>query len=192
MPDEPTPGLEPTPDDGPAPPSPPPSEPPKGPDPKDAPEAFSREYVEELRREAATHRKKAADLEKWRKEHEDAQLSEQERKDRELAEARAETDRLKAERHALVVRHAVEREAVKLGFADADDAPRFVDLAAIELDESGQPQGIARLLKDVLTAKPHLKGTPPPTGVPGTPRPANGDLSDAERARQAVSIKQLW
>lgn len=197
MADDVIPGQEPTPGAGQEPnptpdPSPAPEPTPAGQEPKDAPERYDAEYVKELRKSEAESRRKAKDAEARLKAIEDAQLSDQERKERELTEAKAEVERYRAERQSLLVRHAVEREAGKLGFADPEDAARFVDLAAVPVDDDGQPQGLARLLKDVLTAKPYLKGTPAPGGVPGTPKPANGDLSDADRRKQAVGIKQLW
>lgn len=179
--------------------APPPAPPEQGSDAEPFDEARARATIatqrareKELDQERKALGKRLADAEARLKALDDEKLSEQERTARQLAEAQSALAELQAERQGLVVRHSVEREAAKLGFADPDDAYRFLDLAAVETDEDGQPKNVGKLLDAVLKAKPYLKGAPTPAGVPGPPRPANGDLGDAERAKQAVSLKQLW
>jgi len=62
----------------------------------------------------------------------------------------------------------------------------------VQLDADGQPTNVKRLLEDVLKAKPYLKAPSGPAGIPATPRPSNGELSDTERAKQAAGIKSFW
>ena len=193
MADDPTPGQEPTPAEGQTPPASPPSPSPKddGPEPKPT-ETFDRTYVEELRREAAKHRKEKEAAEARLKALDDEKLSEQERQARELAETKATLEQERKARQSLVVAHALEREAAAQGFIRADDAARYVDLASVELDADGQPVNIKRLVESVLKDRPHLKAAAGPAGIPATPRPSNGELSDAERAKQAAGIKSFW
>lgn len=143
------------------------------------PQTFTRDYVEQLRRESAANRRKAAELESKVKEHETAQLSEAEKKDREIADLKAERDGLATERKTLLVRSEIERQARKLGVVDEDAAYRLLDLDALELDEDGKPKNVEALLKKLLEARPYLKGTTQETraGVPVTPR-ANGQTND--------------
>jgi hypothetical protein len=138
----------------------------------------TREYVEQLRKEASANRKKATDLEARLKAEDDKKLSDQERIARELAEARAETERLRQERQADRKRHAVERLAVEMAFHDPEDAYAAV-ANQVELDDNDLPTNVKRLLEGLAKAKPYLiKATNGTAGVPATPRAAGAPTSD--------------
>jgi hypothetical protein len=108
----------------------------------------------------------------------------------ELQQQLAERERTSRE---ATVRYEVRVLASDLGFADPSDAPRFLDLAGVEFDDSGAiTTDLKALLEAVLKAKPYLGRQPGAGGVPPTPKPDNGALTDEEKRRQAVGIRQLW
>lgn len=155
------------------------------------PQTFDAEYVKALRAEAAANRKRAAEAEARLKAHEDEKLSEAERQTKRIAELEAENQRLAADRRERLIRAEIRVQASAEGFSDPDDAWRLLDPAAIEADEQGEPKNVGALLKALAKAKPYLLRKPAAEGVPATPK-ADGKLSDEERARQAVGIRQIW
>lgn len=80
-----------------------------------------------------------------------------------LAKERDEHRALAEQRESSVrqatIRGATIAAAAKLGFADPEDAIRFVDGSTIEFDETGQPVNVASLLDGLVKAKPYLRGS---------------------------------
>jgi hypothetical protein len=116
-----------------------------------------------------------------------------EKRARELAEAQSQMTAMQAEREKERLRSAVEREATALGFADPEDAALLADLSKVVAGEKGYT-GIKEALEDLLKRKPHLKksGNVTTTGVPPTPTPTNGQISDDERRKQASNVRRYW
>lgn len=118
--------------------------------------------------------KKAADE---LKKLQDAQLTEQERQKKELAEAqqaRADLDaKLKAkelEVQGVLIRAEVRVQAAKLGFANPDDAYALADLGAVKVSEANEISGVDKALEKLAKEKPYLLGKD--SGATGTPRRA--------------------
>lgn len=103
-------------------------------------------------------------------------LPEAERTAREHAELKASNQSLTVELQQLRGREAVLVAAGKLGFADASDAFRLID---IEYDEDGKPRGVEKALKDLLDSKPYLKSQ--------AARAATGGSADAGNAGGTAS-----
>ena len=83
------------------------------------------------------------------------------------------------------IRSEIRVQAAGLGFADPDDAWRFIDADAIETDEDGEPKNARKLLEDLLKAKPYLarpSGNSTNGGPPPSPKP-NGAVSKEQRVQ---------
>jgi hypothetical protein len=133
----------------------------EGQDPKSEgqePERFDAEYVKKLRAEAAQYRRRLRELETNLKAREEAELSEQERLRRRLAEAEARLFDLERERQERILQYEVKLQAAQLGIVDPDAAWRLLDLANIEFNEDGTPRGVKQALQELLKAKPYLRG----------------------------------
>ncbi|MFE9886871.1 hypothetical protein [Streptomyces scopuliridis] len=135
-------------------------------DPWSDPEV-ARKEIEKLRKESASYRTKAKELEplaKKAQELEDAQKSETER----LAESLTAAQEHAAKAVRTAVASKVEALAAK-EFADPEDAAGALDLA-VYVDDDGviDSEAIRRDLADLLTRKPHWGR---PDEGPRSPRP---------------------
>jgi len=154
-------------------------------------ETFSREYVQELRRENAKYRtsakdatKQVEDLSAQLQEHENAGKSEVERL---TAEKAALEQTLKDRDEAManeVIRSAVERAAAKAGVIDPEAAYLLIDESALDYAD-GKVGGVDKALKALLKEKPYLvksdtQPPPPDPGSGGTPIDATTDTADDE------------
>lgn len=122
-------------------------------------QTFDRSYVEELRRENASWRKRTADAEQRVKQLEEAQMSETERlqKQAQTATARAEEaeQRLKEAR----LRAAVEVTAARLNVVDPEAAYKLLDgMGDISFDEDGNPSAtdVENAVRKLLETRPYL------------------------------------
>lgn len=173
------------------------SDPPKDEEKKDGegdppggePEKFDADYVKSLRDENAKARRKQRDLETELQKLRDRDLSETEKKERELKDAQEQATRAQERYRAKAVQAAVAMQAGALEIVDAEAAILFIQ-GQVEFDEEGEPQNVDRLLKDLVKAKPYLvkpkeKGGLPPSGQ----RPGGGngktEPSDEERKHAA-------
>lgn len=163
-PAEPTPPAEGTPATGAASPETQPVEtPPLGPTGEAALEA------ERTARRDAERRAKAA--EKALKEREEAELSEQQKQAKRLAELEAEKQGWESERRTVYLTAAVTQLQPKLGLVDVDVVTRLLDPAAIEWDDNHRPTNTEALVRALLHDKPFLGGatrTTPPVGIGAT------------------------
>lgn len=170
-------------------PTPPPGDPKDGdsssPDKLKAALDSERALRQQHERDAKAKAKELAEAQARLKELDDAQKS-----DAEKALARAEAaEKALADSQASfrrqAVDHAIASAARDQGFINPDDAPKFLDLATLEFDDDGKPQGIADRVKALATERPYLlapKDTP--KGPPATPR-TNGTgtpTADEQRA----------
>lgn len=102
------------------------------------------------------------ELEALRKADEDrknADLSEVDRLKKELAARDAAIEAAATQAKAGRLAGASLAAAARLGFADPEDAQRFLDADAVEWDDSGAPKNVQALLEAVLKAKPYLKAS---------------------------------
>ncbi len=120
------------------------------------PETFSRDYVEQLRKEAADFRKRATAAETKVTEHEREKLSESERLAAQLADQKARADDLESRYRDALIRTAIEREASKAGAIDPEVVYALVDRSEIAFDDDGRVKGAGKVVKALLEAKPYL------------------------------------
>lgn len=122
------------------------------------PEVFSREYVEELRRENASYRTRAQGA----KAEAEAKLAEAEAQSAAAAKAAGER----------ILRAELKAEALKAGMVDLDGL-KLADLSQVRLAESGEVEGADALVAALKEAKPWLFGplstTNPEKAPPKTP-----------------------
>jgi soluble lytic murein transglycosylase-like protein len=114
--------------------------------------------------EAKNYRLEANELKQFKAQVEAEKLTEQEKQElarknleSQLATLQKQHEDAVREKQELRIEHAVSIQAQKLGFADPDDAKRFLDMAALEFDDNGAPTNVTDLLGDVLKIKPYLK-----------------------------------
>lgn len=115
---------------------------------------------EKVAADAAT--KKAQEDGDWQK------LADSEKARADAAEAKATAAESAA--WSLVVRANARAEAAAQGFTDPNDVLPFLDVAAVERDDAGEPKGLHALVKAIADKKPYLlkaaggTGGPPATG----------------------------
>ena len=102
--------------------------------------------------ESKEHRLKANELDKLKAEIEAAKLSETEKLQKQIADLQKAHDAALAEAQSLKLSTQVATTAAKLGFADPDDAIKF-------LGKLGDDADVDNLLKQLLKDKPYLAGT---------------------------------
>lgn len=104
-----------------------------------------------------------------------------------LADERARRSALEAELQEARVRSSVVNEAAKMGFVDPSDAYHFIDVAALEFSDAGQPTNVTEQLEALKEAKPYLfaRKTMPQMEAANA---ARGDQppgkTDADRAKE--------
>lgn len=154
------------------------------------PETFSREYVEELRRENAKYRTERNDF-KTKLDDAEAKKLEEQGKFKELADQRAaELEDLKLKRREDAVQAAVRLEALKMGFNDPNDAYTAADLSKVKVGEMGDVSGVQEAIVALVAAKPYLvksgKGAPGlDAGAGGQSRPERTITLTDEQKRLA-------
>lgn len=120
-------------------------------------------------RKAAEDRAKAAEseLETLRT----ANLSESEKRDKRLSDLEREQADWSRERQDLLLRSAVQQQALRLGFTHPELALGVLDRSAIQFEASGEPKNLETLLTDLTKAYPELVGAVRPSGsADGGPR----------------------
>lgn len=105
------------------------------------------------RRDAEARAKAAADeLDKLKT----AALSEDEKRQKRLADLERDQADWQRERQEFLLERAVERSAAKLGFADPADALGLLDRTALEFETDGRPRNVEQQLQALAKAKPYL------------------------------------
>lgn len=134
-------------------------------EPQPEPEPFDRDLaMDTIRKQRASERQaiqRAKELEAKLREYEQAQLTEQERQARELADLQArqfdwERDTQEARLEAAFYKAAADP---KLGVADPELAYAVIDRDQVEYDEAGRPTNLPDLITSLLDAKPLLRTT---------------------------------
>lgn len=137
--------------------------------------------IKKLRREAASWRTKLRQAEEAEAARERAEMTELERVKADLESERQARAQAEEQRQAQLVRTQVITAAVKLEFEDPEDAMRYLDLSALEVDEAGAVDGLDAALQALAKAKPYLIKTT--AGTISPTNPAGG--------RQAPSSDQM-
>lgn len=139
---------------------------------------------------------------KWEQEQKDAaETAEAEKRgeyEKVLAKERERADKAEAERQAAeqtmrdrIIRAEIRSVATELRFADPADAYRFVDMAAVTLDEAtGDPTNVKALLEKLAKDKPYLVGGQQGGAhIPGTPT-ATGLSQEQFRADEERRMRE--
>lgn len=162
---------------------------PAGAPPADPPPAPAKEDgdIHALRTKAGRLEKEVERLRKAEEERQNASLSEVDRLKKELAERDAALQAASAQAKAGRLAGASLAAAARLGFADPEDAQRFLDADAVEWDEAtGAPKNVAQLLEAVLRAKPYLKAS-----FTATPDLGQGDRGRSTRPLTRQDIEKM-
>ena len=118
--------------------------------------------------ESAARRKKLDEFEAREKKSKEAELSEQERLKAQLAEMQTAHEQARQEMATMRLRSAVEREAIKLGFKNPEDAYLLADMTGVEMDENGKVTGVESVLKELAKTRPYLVGADEKKPAPNT------------------------
>lgn len=111
-----------------------------------------------LSAEAAAYRRKVRELEAKLKQYEEAQLSEQEKLQRRLAELERQQAEWERQRQETVLRYETMLAAQRMGIVDPDAAWRLIDMNAIEFDEDGNPSNLDAVLRALVQERKWLAG----------------------------------
>jgi len=131
----------------------------------------------------------AAELEAARariRELEQANMTDQQRREARLAELEAERNTWEAERQTMRLRDAAYREAVKAGAMYPDLVVQGIDPASVQWAKDGSPSNIAAVVANARQAYPALfRGNAPGTadGGAGQGQAAPVDMNDLIRRR---------
>ena len=136
--------------------------------------------IKMLRKENAKWRTQLRATEEQQQAKAKAEMTELERLQAELKEAQEARTRAEVERRNVAVRSQVVRAAAKLGFADPDDAYRMLDVAALDVDDAGNVDGLDGALRDLLKSKPYLGKQSAGQFSPTNPSGGAGRPSDQE------------
>lgn len=133
-------------------------------------ETISLEAAKKLRSEAAALRARLKKFEDEEKARADAQLSEQERLKKQLAETQSQHDTMQRQYQERIVRYEVQSVAASLGIIDVDAAAKLIDWSELEYDDDGNPKNAKAVLEKLLKDKPYLAGKAPTQQQQGNPR----------------------
>jgi hypothetical protein len=145
----------------------------------------------EARREAANYRTQVRRFEQEREAATRASMSEQERLQAERRDFDRDRAAFQAEQQDFRLRQSVSSLATQLGFIDPEDAYVHLDRAAIEYTDDGKPRGLERMLRDILTRKPHLLSPTRTATVTRGVQPAAASSGDWNAAlRRAAGVQE--
>ncbi len=132
--------------------------------------------LSELRKENASHRTRLKKFEDEERARTEAQLSEQQKLEKRLADLQTQHDQVLRQSQERLVNAEVRLTATQLGIIDPDAAVRLLDWSALEYDEQGNPKNVDVLLKTLLKAKPYLSGgsKQPGASAGGATNPGRG------------------
>lgn len=131
-------------------------------------------------------------------EAERAKLSETERLRAEAEEAKSAREKAERKAQERITRAEALTIASRLGIVDPDAAYRLLDGAAIKYGEDGEPANLEPLLKDLLKAKPYLKGQQQGPSSPSNPARGGGAQGESDEERRqrlfggGISTKELY
>jgi hypothetical protein len=120
--------------------------------PAETPKTYDEKYVSDLRAEAAANRVKLKALEHAEAERQKAAMSETERLQAELAEAKQASEAATTRAREALGTAAITASAAKLGV----DAALARKLVTVEYDADGNPKGVDEALAALVKAHPYL------------------------------------
>lgn len=194
----------------------PPADPPPSDPPNPEPETFSKDYVEKLRKEAASYRTKAKDLEADSKTQQQAMLNKVFEAlginpdpnlefEKQLSAAQKTAQEAEKRANDKLIRAEIKSIGAGLGIIDPDVAYLLVGKESLVIKEDGSVEGVKEALEQVIQEKPYLVGSgvpgeqPKPTGYkPGStqrgnnPKPEDdyqAGVDQFERLKKAGKIK---
>lgn len=150
------------------------------------PETFSRDYVQQLRKEAAQWRKEAQEAKTKVQTFEQQQMSEAERLQATAKQAQEQAQAARQELQQARAEVAIARAAANLGV----DPRKLAKLITVEFDEAGQPVGVDQAAAAVLNEWPELKPVATPSAT-NPQRAAKLTLADVKKMSPA-EINERW
>lgn len=131
------------------------------------PETFSKEYVKELRSEAAGYRLKYQESEKKAIEAEERAKKAQEEAEGKVSEAHTAAEKR-------IIRAELKAEAIKAGIVDIDGLS-LADLSEVKLNDKGEIEGGSEAIAKLKEAKPYLFAEPTTSSSSTRTAPKPGD-----------------
>ncbi|MGH2506259.1 MAG: hypothetical protein ACRDHZ_02395 [Ktedonobacteraceae bacterium] len=139
--------------------------------------------------EAKQHRETATELQKFKEQIEQQNLSAQQKLEQQLAKAQKEHADFILQTRDRLVASELRAHAARLGFADPADAVAMIKQSELEFDDDGVPSNAAVLLEKLLKAKPYLAGkalqATPTAG--GATSPARSQTSDQQINQEYIN-----
>lgn len=132
--------------------------------------AEKEKLISTLNGESAARRKKLEALEKAETERQEAQLTKEQKLERELADAKADAERARMEANAKLLKSAVLLKAASMGFEHPNDAYALAEIGNITANEQGDydEKAIETVLKP-LTGRLPVKTQGAGIGTPKLP-----------------------
>jgi Phage minor structural protein GP20 len=112
----------------------------------------AKRYADEAAQWRTTARKAEADLKKFQ----DAQLTAEEKRERDFEAAQKAATDAQRELQELKLSRAIERQAATLKIISPEIAAKLLDWADIDYDDNGAPKNLEKLLSALVTTYPHL------------------------------------
>ena len=148
--------------------------------------------IAEARKAARDAERRAKDAEKALREREEAELSEQQKQEKRLADLEAERTAWVTERQSVYLTAAVTQLSAKYGLVDVDATVRLLDRDNLDYADNGQPTNAEEMVRALLREKPYLGGSRPATAVAigategtTTAQPPNLTAEELEAAKGA-------
>lgn len=143
-----------------------------------APEATAAESeLKQARKDAAAYRTRLREIEAKLAAHEQAAMTETEKRDARLAELEKLATERDQQLRDVTLKSAVSRQARALSIIDDDAAYALLDRAAIQYDADGNPQNLPTLMAALVKAKPWLVQ---PTSTTSAANPSKENPADRE------------
>lgn len=143
--------------------------------------------LKKARSDSTKHWSKAKELDELKAKLENEKLSENEKKDKQLADLQKTHDEAIRQHQEYKVNTEVRLQAAQMGFADIADAVRLLDWTEITYGDDGAPNNVKELLSKLLKAKPYLAGKPAPTAPT-----AGGATAPAQSQRNSTQVTQEY
>jgi hypothetical protein len=112
--------------------------------------------LDKERKERRDHERRAKELETWKRNREQADLSETERRDARIKELEGKEQAWEREKRDLRLQTAITAAGTKAGAVYPEQLHRLVDDGAIEWTESGQPRNLVSIINTMKTEYPAL------------------------------------
>lgn len=146
--------------------------------------------LSELRKENAAHRTRLKKFEEEESKRAEAQLSEQQKLEKRLAEIQAQHDETVKAHTERIIDLEVRAQAAQLGInpKHLDKVARFLDWSEIEVDEAGNPTNVKDVLTQLIKDMPELlgKGSAAPTA------PTSGGATNPSRTASQQPPELSW